>query len=78
MTNRMAQDMGRIAKLSFASVTHLVREYGIARSTARVIGAQAGYRVNSEMAISKAKTGGYRLYTRVSGQWMDASLEDIK
>ena len=77
MTNRMTQDMDRIAKLSFASVTQLVREYGIARSTARVIGSQAGYSVNSEMAISKATTGGYRLYNRVSGQWMDASLDDI-
>ena len=77
MTNRMAQDMDRIAKYSFLSVTQLVREYGIARSTARVIGAQAGYQVNTEMAISKAKDGGYRLYTRVGGQWMDASLEDI-
>ena len=77
MTNRMAQDMDRITKLSFASVTQLVREYGIARSTARVIGAQAGYQGNTEMAISKAKDGGYRLYTRVGGQWMDASLADI-
>ena len=77
MNNRMAQDMDRVNKLSFASVTQLVRECGIARSTARVIGAQAGYRLNTEMAITKAKDGGYRLYARVGGQWMDASLADI-
>jgi hypothetical protein len=77
MTNRMAQDFDRVNKLSFYSVTQLVREYGIARSTAKMIGGQPGYKANHEMAVTKAKTGGWRLFDRIGGTWMDASLEDM-
>lgn len=37
---------------------------------------QVGYRPEGNYVITKAKTGGYRLYKWVYDRWMDASLKD--
>lgn len=75
--SKLTDDFERINKVSFISANQLVNEWRIAESTAKIIRAQPGYRQGHEMAVSKAKTGGWRLYDRVSGQWMDASLADM-
>jgi len=75
--SKILDDFDLINKLSFASANQLVETYGISAQTANLIRRQPGYRSGAEMAVTKAKTGGWRLYERVSGQWMDASLEDM-
>ena len=47
------------------------------RKVPAIIRQQPGYSPKGDYRVSKAKSGGYRLYKYVSGQWMDASLEDV-
>jgi len=49
------------------------------RACAKIIKDQPGYRRGQTMAIHKttAGLGAYRLFTLVSGRWMDASLQDL-
>jgi hypothetical protein len=47
------------------------------RKCAAIIRDQPGYRRGEEMAIMKATSGGFRLFVRVSGKWMDGSLNDL-
>ncbi|MEN6487342.1 MAG: hypothetical protein ABFD66_00425 [Smithella sp.] len=74
---RLIDDFERINKISFTSASQLVKEWGVAEPTAQIIRQQPGYRSGHEMAITKATTGGWRLYDRIDGLWMDASLIDI-
>lgn len=46
------------------------------RKVSGIIRQQPGYSVGGNYRTAKTKTGGYRLYKLVSGQWMDASLDD--
>lgn len=75
--DKMIEDFERINKVSFLSANQLVKEWGISESTAATIRRQCGYHQGHEMAVTKAKTGGWRLYERVAGQWMDSSLADM-
>jgi hypothetical protein len=47
---------------------------------AEVVKGQPGYSAEKDgvYMLAKAKTGGIRLYKRVEGKWMDASLDDIQ
>lgn len=47
------------------------------RSIPKIIRDQPGFSVGGKYHITKATTGGYRLYKWVAGQWMDASLSDV-
>jgi hypothetical protein len=62
-----------INNLSFRSVARLVKEQGISQSTAKMIRNQPGYHPGEEMVITRASTGGWRLYVRVGSAWMDGS-----
>ena len=44
---------------------------------ARIIRTQPGYIASRPKMLSRAQTGGVRLFVAVAGQWMDASLADI-
>jgi hypothetical protein len=44
--------------------------------TPKAIKDQPGYRSGAQLRVAKSATGGYRLYVRVSDQWMDGSLQD--
>jgi hypothetical protein len=46
------------------------------RKVATIIKDQPGYSGDGSYMVAKATTGGYRLYKDVSGNWMDASLND--
>jgi hypothetical protein len=63
--------------IMFTSATRFCQEQGLNTKVRKTIVAQPGYRTGQEMCIAKAQTGNYRLYVRVSGQWMDASLQDL-
>lgn len=67
----------RFENQSFRSARELVRN-GMPRKLAELIKHQPGYRVGSEMALARAKTGGWRLYTRQGGAWTVASLDDMQ
>ena len=47
---------------------------------AEVVKDQPGYSADKDgvYMLAKAKTGGIRLYKRIEGKWMDASLDDIQ
>ena len=74
---KLVKDFEMVNRLSFSSANQLVKDYGISRATASAIRNQPGYQQGHEMAVSKTKAGGWRLYNRVAGQWMDASLNDM-
>jgi hypothetical protein len=45
----------------------------------KVIRAQPGYRRGAMMRVSRVSgRKAYRLYVQVGGQWMDASLQDMR
>jgi hypothetical protein len=75
---RLTEDLSFISGISFRFSTQIHKEMPISKETAKKIASQPGYESGKEMTIKKTKQGGYRLFTRVDGKWMDASLEDIK
>jgi hypothetical protein len=66
----------RAERITFKSAYAFCREQGLSRKVAKAILDQPGYRRKSEMTIAQVETG-YRLFVRVSGQWMDGSLKDL-
>ena len=66
-----------VSGLSFFSANE-VGQNGANKNLVEAIKAQPGYRRGTEMCVNKTKHGSYRLYARVSGQWMDASLKDME
>lgn len=77
MNTTYRQELERIAGCSFFSAGQIRRELGVLDGVARMIVAQPGYRRGEEMMIAIASGGGWRLYCRIDGQWMDASLHDM-
>ena len=49
----------------------------ISGKAARTIRNQPGYRALKTMALIRTVKGGVRLYTEISGRYMDASLQEI-
>ena len=72
----MKEAFESIIGVSFRSAED-ARKKGANRTLVETIKAQPGYRRGTEMCVNKTKHGSYRLYARVSGQWMDASLKDM-
>ena len=63
--------------VSFRSGEDLARQ-GAAKNLVTIIKQQPGYRAGAaEMMVCETIMGGLRLYVRVTGRWMDASLDDL-
>lgn len=60
----------------FKSATKFCQTHGLNRNFISMIVGQPGYRRGQPMKIARAGTGGYRLYTWIDNNWMDASLAD--
>jgi hypothetical protein len=73
--NQITHEYRTIVGLSFNSA-HALRDL-LTPAARRVIRQQPGYRTGAEMCIGRTQTGAHRLYVRIDGQWMDASLQDL-
>ena len=82
MNDEMIATLESIDKLSFFTADGLTRDMHISRRLAGIIRRQPGYKSGEEMAISKTKSGEWRLFVRVlvakgKTKWTDASLHDM-